>query len=61
MLTTSEKNSLHRIEQKLDMLLMALAPPATPADMQQVAAYTSGGVEGLKAYQKAKVEAERRA
>lgn len=59
MLTESEKKRLDRIESKLDRLLLVLLPSPTPVDVQQVAAYTNGGVAGLKAYQRAKVEAER--
>jgi selenocysteine-specific translation elongation factor len=51
---------LNRIEQKLDRLLTVIAPALPSADIMQSAAFASGGIEGLKAYQKAKVEQDRR-
>lgn len=60
MMTPSEKAQLERLEQKVDRLLSLLMPAAVGQDMGQVAAFASGGIEGLKAFQKAKVAAERR-
>jgi actin-like ATPase involved in cell morphogenesis len=59
MLSPSEKAQLDRIEQKLDRLLSMLAPALPSDDVMQAMAFASGGIEGLKAYQKAKVEQAR--